>query len=52
MPLHLPSIVMENNSAELEIAMEECGMIKKCKHFLHHIHLIRDNIDLGMIEIS
>jgi hypothetical protein len=51
MPLHLPSIVMEDNSAVVQIATEECSVMKRCKHFLRDINILREHGDAGVIEI-
>jgi hypothetical protein len=43
-PLELPCIVMEDNSAVLTIAKEQCSMMKRCKHFLMIINYIQEKI--------
>jgi hypothetical protein len=34
MPLDLPAIVMEDNAAVIQIATEECAMMKRCKQYV------------------
>ena len=43
---------MEDNSAVITITTDDQAYLKKCKHFLMVINYIRDQVDLGMIEIA
>jgi hypothetical protein len=45
MPLNLPNIVMEDNAALIQLATEECAMIKGYKHFLKDINYVRQYVD-------
>jgi hypothetical protein len=51
MPLDLPSIVMEDNSAVIQIATQECFMMKRCKHYLKDINILREHVDSKIIDI-
>ena len=43
---------MEDNSAVITITTDNQAYHKKCKHFLMVINYIREQVDLGMIEIQ
>ena len=49
--LQLPAIIMEDNSAVITITTDDQAYLKKCKHFLMVINYIREQVDLGLIEI-
>jgi hypothetical protein len=49
-PLELPAIVMEDNSAVVTLANTETSYAKKCKHFLMVLNYIKEQISLGQIE--
>jgi len=49
-PLELPSIIMEDNSAVVTMANNDSGYTKKCKHFLMVLNYIKEQISLGQIE--
>ena len=49
-PLELPAIIMENNSAVVTMANNNSGYTKKCKHFLMVLNNINEQIVLGQIE--
>ena len=51
MPLDLPAIVMEDNAAVVQLATEECAMMKRCKHFLKDINYVRQYVD-ALIKIK
>jgi hypothetical protein len=49
-PLELPAIIMEDNSAVVTMAHSDSGYTKKCKHFLMVLNYIKEQIALGQIE--
>jgi hypothetical protein len=49
-PLELPAIIMEDNSAVVTMANNDSGYTKKCKHFLMVLNYIKEQITLGQIE--
>ena len=49
-PLELPAIIMEDNSAVVTMANNDSGYTKKCKHFLMVLNYIKEQIVLGQIE--
>jgi hypothetical protein len=49
-PLELPAIVMEDNSAVVTLANTDTSYAKKCKHFLMVLNYIKEQITLGQIE--
>jgi hypothetical protein len=49
--LRLPSIIMEDNSATIQLATEEASYLKKCKHFLMLIHYVKEQVMSGLISI-
>ena len=49
-PLELPTIIMEDNSAVVTMANSDSGYTKKCKHFLMVLNYIKEQIALGQIE--
>jgi hypothetical protein len=49
-PLELPAIIMEDNSAVVTLANSDSGYTKKCKHFLTVLNYIKEQIALGQIE--
>jgi hypothetical protein len=50
--LRLPSIIMEDNSATVQLAQEEASYLKKCKHFLMLIHYVKEQVIGGLITIK
>jgi hypothetical protein len=48
LPIQLPAIIMEDNSAVITITTDD----KKCKHFLMVINYIREQVDMGLVEIQ
>jgi hypothetical protein len=50
--LQLPAIIMEDNSAVITITTDDQAYLKKCKHFLMVINYIREQVDLGLIDIQ
>ena len=49
-PLELPAVIMEDNSAVVTMANSDSGYTKKCKHFLMVLNYIKEQIALGQIE--
>ena len=49
-PLELPAIVMEDNSAVVTMSNNDTAYAKKCKHFLMVINYVKEQIALGQIE--
>jgi hypothetical protein len=49
-PLELPAVIMEDNSAVVTMSNNDTGYAKKCKHFLMVINYVKEQIDLGQIE--
>ena len=49
-PLELPAIIMEDNSAVVTMANNDSGYAKKCKHFLMVINYVKEQVALGQIE--
>eukprot|EP01036_Dinobryon_divergens_P061768 gene61768-biopygen26091 len=49
-PLELPAIIMEDNSAVVTMANNDSGYAKKCKHFLMVINYVKEQVSLGQIE--
>jgi hypothetical protein len=49
-PLHLPAIIMEDNSAVVTMANNDSAYTKKCKHFMMVINYVKEQISLGQIE--
>jgi hypothetical protein len=49
-PLKLPVIIKEENSAVVTMANSDSGYTKKCKHFLMVLNNIKVQIALGQIE--
>ena len=42
---------MEDNSAVITVTTDESTYAKKCKHFLMLINYVREQVDLGIINI-
>ena len=49
-PLELPAIVMEDNSAVVTMSNNDTAYAKKYKHFLMVINYVKEQIALGQIE--
>ena len=49
-PLELPAIIMEDNSAVVAMANNDSGYTKKCKNFLMVLNNIKEQIVLDQIE--
>eukprot|EP01036_Dinobryon_divergens_P030971 gene30971-biopygen24828 len=50
--IQLPAIIMEDNSAVITITTDDQAYLKKCKHFLMVINYIREQVNLGLVEIQ
>jgi hypothetical protein len=53
LPIQLPAIIMEDNSAVITITTDDQAYLKKCKQFLIMvINYIREQVDMGLVEIQ
>ena len=52
-PLTLPAVIMEDNSAVVTISNEEsASYLKKCKHFIMVVvNYVREQLELGLIQV-
>jgi hypothetical protein len=50
--LQMPAIIMEDNSAVVTVTTDDAAYIKKCKHFLMVINYVREQVNLGLIQIN
>jgi hypothetical protein len=50
-PLSLPAVIMEDNSAVVTISNEESAYLKKCKHFIMVVNYVREQLDHGLIQV-
>ena len=48
-PLLLPAVIMEDNSAVVTVSNEESACLKKCKHFIMVVNYVREQLELGLI---
>lgn len=49
--IQTPAIIMEDNSAVVTITTDDTAYMKKCKHFLMLINYIKEQVNLGIIDI-
>ncbi len=49
-PLQLPAIVMEDNSAVVTMANNDTSYAKKCKHIIMVVNYVKEQIATGQIE--
>ena len=49
--LLLPAVIMEDNSAVVTISNEESAYLKKCKHFIMVVNYVREQLELGLIQV-
>ncbi len=49
--LLLPAVIMEDNSAAVTISNEESAYLKKCKHFIMVVNYVREQLELGLIQV-
>ena len=47
----LPAVIMEDNSAVVTISNEESAYLKKCKHFIMVVNYVREQLELGLIQV-
>ena len=50
--LDLPAIIFEDNSAVVTITNDETAYMKKCKHFMMLINYVREQVELGLINVT
>ena len=50
-PLKLPAVIMEDNSAVVTVSNEESAYLKKCKHFIMVVNYVREQLELGLIQV-
>ena len=50
-PLLLPAVIMEDNSAVVTISNKESAYLKKCKHFIMVVNYVREQLELGLIQV-
>ena len=43
-PLLLPAVILEDNSAVVTISNEESAYLKKCKHFIMVVNYVREQL--------
>ena len=47
----LPAVIFEDNSAVITITNDETAYMKKCKHFMMLINYVREQVELGLIDV-
>jgi len=50
--LHLPAVIMEDNSAVVTVTTDDSAFAKKCKHFLMLINYVREQVESGIVMIK
>jgi hypothetical protein len=50
-PLLLLVVIMEDNLAVVTISNEESPYLKKCKHFIMAVNYVREQLELGLIQV-
>ena len=50
-PLLLPAVIMEDNSAVVTVSNEESAYLKKCKHFIMVVNYVREQLELGLVQV-
>jgi hypothetical protein len=50
-PLLLPAVIMEDNSAAVTVSNEENAYLKKCEHFIMVVNFVREQLELGLIQV-
>ena len=48
-PLLLPAVIMEDNSAVVTIFNEESAYLKKCEHFIIVVNYVREQLELRSV---
>ena len=51
-PLSLPAIVMEDNSAVITLTGDHSAYVKKCKHFLMILNYVKEQVAFGIVDIQ
>ena len=47
----LPAVIFEDSSAVITITNDETAYMKKCKHFMMLINYVREQVELGLIDV-
>ena len=47
----LSAVIFEDNSAVITITNDETAYMKKCKHFMMLINYVREQVELGLIDV-
>jgi len=50
-PIELPVVIFEDNQATVDLVTDSTTRITKSKHYLMLIHTIREQVELGLIEV-
>ena len=50
-PLLLPAVIIEDNSAVVAISNEESAYLKKCEHFIIVVNYVCEQLELGLIQV-
>ncbi len=51
-PIKLPAIIFEDNAAVIALSKEMTSRAKRCKHFLMTVSWIREQVELGLIQME
>ena len=51
-PLTIPALIMEDNSAVVKIFNEKSAYLKKSKHFIMVVNYVRAQLKLGLSQVS
>ena len=51
-PIELPIVIFEDNQSTIDLVMDPTTRITKSKHYLMLIHTIREQVELGLIEVK
>jgi len=51
-PIDLPAIIFEDNQPAIDLTMNPTVRISKSKHFLMTIKFLREQVELGLIQIK
>ena len=50
-PLLLPAVITEDNSAVVTVSNEESAYLKTCKHLIMVVNYVREQLELGLIQV-
>ena len=50
-PIDLPAVVMEDNQPIIDVSSDMGKRTRKCKHFLMILNYVREQVQLGLIEL-